>query len=125
MRIVYKNKYVDFEAPIFMSEEQRKKFITFMTKLFPNKVVVTDTAEKKKLVGNREAVSKNWTAEDLFLLLGSEDNQYISDTLGRSKMSIIMKRGTFVPDFMVWAKKKGYAVTQNKKMLKEFLNETR
>ena len=124
MRIlVSKDGYVDFEDPIDVAEWQKDKFIKFFKTLFPNNFKTIDIAEKEKYVGERESHQKAWTPKERGLLLGPEDNETLADRMDRSVMSVSMQRGHFVPAFMVWLKKKGYALTQDENMIKQFLKE--
>lgn len=43
--------------------------------------------------------------------------------MGRTEMGVRMQRGHFVPEFMVWLRKKGYAYSVDKALIKEYLSE--
>ena len=58
MRILTKDNHVDFEAPIQMTEDQRKKFISFMKGLFDN-IDVENVEEKYKEMGERKNIFLN------------------------------------------------------------------
>ena len=122
MRILIKDHYVDFEAPIQMTEEQRKKFISFMKSEFED-VEIEEVEEKTKEMGERELTSKKWAAKELSLLLSPEGNEELAVKTNRSVMSIKMMRGHFVPEFMVWARKKGYSLPVKLEVIEEFLKE--
>lgn len=47
MRLVYGEYGIDFEAPVYMSDRQRKKFIKFMQGILPS-VRVAHIREKEK-----------------------------------------------------------------------------
>lgn len=121
MRIFVKDKYVDFEAPIQMTEEQRKKFISFLREEFTELEIQENVNEKTKEMGEREITTKKWTAEELALLMSPASNEELAAETERSVMSIKMERGHFVPEFMVWAKRKGYSLPVKIEVVKEFL----
>ena len=122
MRILIKDEYLDFETPIQMTEEQRKKFIQFMEKLFGD-IEIVKVIEKTKEMGDREVSPRKWVPEELSLLLTPKNNKDIAVKTNRSEMSVKMMRGSFVPEFLVWAKKKGYSLPVKIDVIKEFLDE--
>ncbi|MFH1828720.1 MAG: hypothetical protein ABH824_05680 [Nanoarchaeota archaeon] len=120
MIILTKDEFVDFEAPIQMTEDQREKFISFMKELF-GKVETEMVEEKSKEMGEREVTAKKWTSEELALLLSPASNEELATKTERSVMSIKMERGHFVPEFMGWAKRKGYSLPVKLEVIEEFL----
>ena len=122
--LVNRQGYVDLEAPIWMTEKNKKKFIDFFKDLFDKEMVVEEVEEKAKEMGEREVTIKKWVVEDYSLLLGPKTNSELANEMERTEMSVKMQRGHFVPEFLVWLKKKGYAFTKDKKIIKEFLEET-
>ena len=123
MRLFVKDEYVDFEAPIQMTEEQKKIFVSFLKEEFTELEIQENVNEKTKEMGEREVTSKKWTAEELSLLMSPESNEELSVKTKRSIMSIKMERGHFVPAFMVWAKRKGYSLPVKIEVVKEFLKQ--
>lgn len=123
MRIFVKDEYVDFEAPIQMTEEQRKKFVLFLKEEFADLEIQENVNEKTKEMGEREVTTKKWTAEELSLLMSPASNEELAAETERSVMSIKMERGHFVPEFMVWAKRKGYSLPVKIEAIKEFLEQ--
>lgn len=124
---VTEDGYIDFEAPIRMTEGQKEKFVKFMKRIFPTINMKEVNEPIKQMPLGRKSESRDWDNVDEFsLLLGPESNESIAEKTGRSSMSIRMKRGDFVPEFMVWAKKKGYTYSPknvDKKVVKEFMIE--
>lgn len=120
--LVYDSGYIDIEAPIYMSDEQREKFIEFFEKMFPNDVEVVEKEEKSKEFGEREINLKAWTIDEYELLLSPNSNEDLAFKMDRTEMSVKMQRGYFVPTFLAWLKKKGYS-KPNKNLIKEFLKE--
>ena len=123
MRLFVKDDYIDFEAPIQMTEDQRTKFINFMQNLFENGFTVKDVEEKTKEVGERETTFRDWVIDEYCLLLGPLSNDDLAKKLNRSSMSVRMQRGDFVPGFLSWAKNKGYTFKIDKELVEEFLKE--
>ncbi len=125
MRVLIKDDFVDFEAPIQMTYGQQEKFIEFMKKMFPGKVKTQDVIEKGREVGARATKPKSWVPKELSLLLSAKANDEIADKLSRSEMSVRMYRGHFVPEFMEWAKNKGHTLSQSRseKIIRQFLDE--
>ena len=123
--IVSKSGYVDLEAPIQMSDEQREDFIIFFNNMFPGEIEVLDSNEKSRtfVAGDREP--KVWTIDEYVLLLGPKSNKELAKLLDRTPMGVKMKRGHFVPDFWVWIKEKGYSSPVDKKMVNEYFKEGR
>ena len=67
--------------------------------------------------------TKKWTSEELSLLMSTISNEELAAKTERSVMSIKMMRGHFVPEFMVWAKRKGYSLPVKIEVIKEFLKQ--
>lgn len=127
MRILVNNEeYVDLEAPINMSDRQIEKFVSFMKSSFSG-IETLEVKEPVKEFAIGTGDKKDWNnVDELSLLLGPDDNDTIASKTGRNEMSVRMKRGDFVKEFMAWAKKKGYAYSPRsveKKVVKEFLQE--
>lgn len=123
MIIVKKGQFVDFKAPVFMSESQRNKFIDFMRELFP-KIGVEEIQEKgKEFLNRKPSENRDWTDDELVELF-NEDNDFedIMKKTKRSDMSIAMMMGDYYTQIMSWAYKKGYSKI-TKEMLKEYRNE--
>jgi len=121
--LTYDSGYVDLEAPIQMTEEQREKFIEFFKKTFPGNVETYEKKEKTKNLGERDVDQKKWTVDNLELLLSPSSNSDLAAKMDRTEMGVKMQRGHFVPGFLVWLKKKGYSLPANKKLIKEYMNE--
>jgi hypothetical protein len=126
VKIYASETHVDLEAPINMSEIQQEKFIEFMEIICPDiSVINVREISKKKPVKDEPPNPKKWTVDDYFAILGAESNNELENKLGRTEMSVKMKRGTFVPDFYYWINSKGYIAPITKEMVEEFLNERR
>ena len=128
VKIFIKENSIDFEAHVYMWEDQFEKFVKFLNDLMNEEVGVLNTKEVGRTVGSRERHPKRWTAEERFMLL----NPNISDEElvkkigkgGRSSTSIFMQRAEFVPKFISWARSKGYDSNNiSKTIVEEFMEE--
>jgi len=120
---------VDFDEPIKLSPEQFDKFVKLMSKLFAIVEVEESNKPRKARLGERIRFNRRWTEEELKLLLEIEDNKTVAEKLGRTWMSINIKRGEWIPAFMKWAEDKGYDIIDEiargniKKYIIEFMEE--
>ena len=115
--LVYDSGVVDLEAPILMTEEQRKKFIDFFEENVSD-VSVKEVEEPIKNMGEREYSWKSWSIGEYTQLLGPATNEELSNTMSRSIMSVQMQRGAFVPNFISWCKKNRHDIPQGNDLLK-------
>ncbi|MEM2936693.1 MAG: hypothetical protein QW231_05915 [Candidatus Bathyarchaeia archaeon] len=125
MRIIYGDYGIDFEAPVYMSPSQIKKFIEFMQTLCPG-IGIKEVREKEK-PGPTGGGVKRWTRDELELLLQTEDNEVLARKLGRTEMSVKMERAQLLPEFFEWAEKRGYVVpmlsSERIPLIRKFLEE--
>jgi hypothetical protein len=125
MKLTINGDTLDFEAPVHMTEDQLKQFLIFLKKEFHDNVIEEPTAEKTKKVQPRgESTNRDWTVPEFAALLDpNASNSELAIRLKRSVMSVLMMRGHFVPEFIVWAKKKGYSSNPNENKINEFITE--
>lgn len=123
MKILTKNEYVDFEVPVYMTEEQRKRFIQFIKKVFGEACHFEEVEEKTKEMGRRQSNMKKWSSEDILLLFTGKDEKTLAEETNRSEMSIRMARGSLVPEILSWAKKKNKPLPLDIQSVKEFLED--
>lgn len=124
MKILINGDYLDFESPMHMEEDQFNEFVNFIEHQLNEEVIVKNIIEKHKTINDVERNPREWTSKELFLLLSPISNEELVEKLGRSDMSIVMKRGSFVPGFMSWARKKGYDSSKiTETIIKQFLEE--
>jgi len=122
MKITYRNGFFDFAAPVFMSEKQKDKFITFMKEVFDN-IDVREVQEKTR-PGPQGGEQRKWTVDDICVLLDDSSIEKKAEILDRSEMSIIMRIGSIIPKITKWMKKKGYVeYPPAKKLVEEFMKE--
>jgi hypothetical protein len=122
MKLIVKNQSIDFEAPVYMSEDQRDKFIDFIKKTFEN-VEVREVQEESR-PGPHGGTPRKWTAEDIAVLLEGSSIKKKAEKLDRSEMSVIMRTGSIVPEITKWMKKKGCVeYPPAKEIIEEFMKE--
>lgn len=115
---------VDFDSPVRMTEKQREDFIDFMKSLFSVvKVEYCDEFRSERL--GDKLFFREWDPDELKLLLHVKDNERLCQELGRSWMSVDIKRGDFIQPFMRWVNEKKYDLVKEdvKKLIEEFLKE--
>jgi hypothetical protein len=122
MKLIVRNRFIDLAAPIFMSGEQRDKFIDFMKNTFED-VDVKEVQEKSR-PGPHGGEPRKWTVDDISVLLEGSSIEKKAERLGRSEMSVIMRTGSVVPEITKWMKKNGYMeYPPAKKIVEEFMKE--
>lgn len=125
MRILVGDKgHVDFDGAVELTEKQREDFILMLRRNFAVVHVEDGEEYRHDRIGDR-LFAKPWDPDELRILLEMEDNWKVSEMLGRSWLSVNIKRGFFYPDFMVWAGKKGHNIVEGdlKKLIEEFLRD--
>ena len=89
-------------------------------------IEIQEVKEKERFVNpNIEKHPKKWEAEELILLLDSKitENKLVTQ-FNRSQMSIAMQRAQFIPEFISWAKLKGFEANKiTRTIIKQFLEE--
>ena len=126
MKILTNGNYVDFEAPIHMDEDQFEKFHEFLKHLVKEDIEIIPTEEKERFKYHTEGSEvRSWKSEEFILLLDSNlSENELSKKLNRSGMSVSMQRAQFVPEFISWARSKGYDANKiSKTIIDQFLEE--
>tara|TARA_Y100000310_G_C20683511_1_gene817543 strand:+ start:2717 stop:3346 length:630 start_codon:yes stop_codon:yes gene_type:complete len=115
---------IDFDSPVKMSDEQQKRFIEFLHSMF--KVVKVEKTDefRTERIGDKFFM-KEWTSEEYATLLEIENTDKVAEMLGRTWMSVDIKRGGFIPDFLAWTSQKGKDPLKDdiKSLIKEFMKE--
>ncbi len=115
---------MDFDEPIKMTSRQRERFISFMKTLFS--VIKEERTNKIRTerMGDKIFMRK-WDYDEYELLLEVEtkDTEKVAEELGRTWMSVDIKRGSFVPEYLYWAEREGKDLLREdtKKLIKEFM----
>jgi hypothetical protein len=125
MKILIGDKdHIDFDEAVLMTPEQREKFIEMMKELFS--VIQLESTDKFRLERLGDKIfARNWTTDELKYLLEIKDIDTICEGLGRSWMSVDIKRGEFIPLFMTWAHERGYDIVRGdtKSLIEKFIED--
>lgn len=126
MKILLGDKgHIDFENPVKMTVQQKEQFIQFLKSLF-DVVQVEDAKQLRiKRLGDKFFMQE-WTLEEYELLLHmQETTEEIAEKLGRTWMSVDIKRGWFISQFLAWSeeKKRDPFKDDAKDLIKEFLKD--
>jgi len=100
--------FLDFEAPIFMIEDQRKKFVEGIKIIFGQNVTVEEIVENKKEIEGIKRHPKAFSLNDLVNLANSGlSNEELAEKFHKTDFAIQMKRGPFIMELQEWGRKKG------------------
>lgn len=126
MRLIYGEWGIDLGAPVYMSDQQRERFIEFMQRLLPS--IKVENIQEKEKPGPGGGKARTWTKDELELLLKTDDNETLARKLERPEMSVMMKRAELQPEFFGWAQRNGYVIpaenTTREPLIRKFLEET-
>jgi hypothetical protein len=117
---------IDFESSLQLNEEQKERLINFLREIFYHVEVRESENFRVERLGANNAFNKEWEQEEFELLLKLDvPNKEVSRKLGRTWMSVEMKRISFIPEMMDYAMKKGVDIykTDIKKLVREFIAE--
>jgi hypothetical protein len=123
MKILIGDKgHYDFDGPILMSSEQQQDFEKMMRELFTVIQIEQGKQFRVDRLGDK-IFARTWTRDELRCLLDINDINTVCKELGRSWMSVDIKRGEFIPDFMLWAHMMGRDIIQGdtKSLIEEYL----
>lgn len=99
------NGNVDFDGALVMSDAQKKKFMEFLHNMFA--VVNEERGTRSDRIGTKSFL-KPWVDEELRLLADiRETNWNLQRKLGRTWMSIDIKRGHILGELLPWAHSHG------------------
>lgn len=105
--IVSKDGLVDFKAPVFMTPRQQDLFIKYMKLKYQN-VGLVEVPEPEINRSNTNKIYKKWESKDyvqlLLAVLKEKEPDEIIEKLGRNDMSIIIKIGKVLPEYLKWKK---------------------
>jgi len=122
--LVGNNGNIDLDGPVEMNRKQRKAFFELMRDMFAVVQEEKSNVVRFERLGNKMFL-RQWEPEEYALLLEIEDTKIISEKLGRSWMSVDIKRGEFFSNFMIWVQRKGKNIIDDnvKDLIEEFLKE--
>ncbi len=122
--LVGNNGNIDLDGPVEMNRKQRKAFFELMRDMFAVVQEEKSNVVRFERLGNKMFL-RQWEPEEYALLLEIEDTKIISEKLGRSWMSVDIKRGEFFSNFMIWVQRKGKNIIDDNitTLIEEFLKE--
>jgi|TARA_Y100000310_G_C20568544_1_gene756818 hypothetical protein len=121
------NLNIDFEKPLKLSSEQFEKFKNYLQKFF--EFIETEECEsfRQERLGDK-FFSREWMIEEDALLFDiTQTNEILVKKLGRTWMSIDMRRGSMVPEILSFAKEKKVDIykVNIKKLISQYQEEHR
>ncbi len=117
---------VDFAQPIRMTEAQRSRFLNFLRDMFAVVEEEEVTEFRSERLGEK-SFPRRWTSRELALLVEVKDVAQVAELLGRTWISVTIKRGGHVAEFLQWVKAQGHnlATEDIRELIDEFLEERR
>ena len=117
---------VDFDGAIPMTGHQQDLFIRFMKTIFNPVSKIETNNFRTERIGDK-IFGRRWDDRDeiAMLLDVNIELEKVCELLGRTWMSVNIKRGEIVPELMRWADSKGYNLINGdvKKIIEEYLKE--
>lgn len=117
---------IDFEAPVEMTDQQYEDFIELLEDIFSEEAVAERTMEETRTdrLGDKH-FSREWRAEEASLLYELGDTREIAEKLGRSWMSVDIKRGHFLPPFLDWVEDNDHDLMRDdiKELVEEYMED--
>lgn len=117
---------IDFEAPVEMTDQQYQDFIELLETIFVEEAVQERTMEETRTdrLGDKH-FAREWTAPEASLLYELEDTRAIANKLGRSWMSVDIKRGHFLPPFLDWVAENEHDLMRDdiKNLVEEYMED--
>lgn len=117
---------VDLDSAVCMTDAQKDTFVSFLKELFsPEIVIETRTEEMRDERIGDKFFFREWHNEEYEKLL-EIDTKTVEDLveeIGRSWMSVNIKRGQFIPDYLEWISRKGknLMTDDTKKLIEGFM----
>jgi len=103
------NTHIDFKEPILMTLEQREKFVYFLkNEMFEQSIIFVEKTSdfRKERLGDK-FFSEEWSPEEYILLTNLNKSTYdVAQSMGRTWLSINMKRGNEIYSFKLKLKSK-------------------
>jgi hypothetical protein len=125
--LVAESGNVDFDGPVDLTKRELNDFLTLLGRVFDPRVVERDDVDepRSERIGDR-VFQRPWAISELSVLLEpSIGTEEMSKRLGRTWLSVVMKRGEFFGPFLEWTHSKGRSLLKGdvKKLITEYLNE--
>ncbi len=101
------SRNVDLSEAVLLSEEQKNNFIKLMESLFAVVEVKYRTEHRHERLGDRP-FSRKWSNDEIKLLIKVDDDMLTTcRKLGRTYMSVEIRRGDYIPKITAFAERKG------------------
>lgn len=118
MIIQRENEFVDLEAPIDLTEEQREELVEFLEGYG---VEVKEVKELSKKMNEKEGSTRTWTVDERLLLFTDMTIEEIAKKIDRSDVSVGMQQEQFCYDYEEYAHKKGKTGIPTAEEIEEYL----
>ena len=117
---------VDFDSAIPMTGHQQNLFIEFMETIFNPVEKIETISFRTDRIGDK-FFGRRWNDEkEMAMLLDVNIKlEKVCELLGRTWMSVDIKRGEFDQELMMWVDSKGYSLTDGdiEGLIKKYLDE--
>lgn len=115
---------IDFDAPLTLTTKQKEELLRYFKEEFePVEITEGVSQFRSERLGEKRFQSP-WEKKEYRMLLDTVSNDYLQDRMGRTWLSIVMKRKEFLPDFQTWLSRRGLVVADaNETLIEEFLRE--
>jgi len=122
--LIGNNGGVDFDAPIKVNKDQKDKIIKFLKEMFRVVTIEKSSFFRSERLGDKFFM-RRWTDDELAVLLEIENTERVAEMLGRSWMSVKIKRGYFIPYFLSWTQENRKDILKNdlKELIREFMRD--
>jgi hypothetical protein len=117
---------VDFDGPLKLSPEERKRFFSLLHSLFePVEEEPVSAFRAWRMGGDRIQYPRAWTEKEYETLLKSRTLLEAENKLARSGMAIIVQDGKWRPKFFEWCQSKGKNPFSGEmaQLIKQFMKE--
>jgi len=121
--LINKDDLLDFEAPVFMTDEQLEKFTKGLKKIFDDVIIHKIQELDREPSEDIHRHPKFWVPEELIHLLSDKSHEEVANFLKREPFSVKSKRGIWILPFKTWSEKNGYIIKGQFRNLKEAIAE--
>jgi len=119
------NENVDFERPLRLEKEQLERFINYFKESFYFIEVVEMDSSRSKRIGDKFFI-RDWSVEEDSLLFDiTKTTEEVPKMLGRSWMSVDIRRGQVIPQILDFARKEEVDIykVDIKKLIEKYRKE--
>jgi hypothetical protein len=119
--------FIDFDSPIEVTNEQKKKLITFFKSFFESSIIEEDSVDTFRdwRIGERKIYFRKWSPQEYALLLKCDTLFEAVQRLGRPAMSTVVQDGVWRPKYLAWCNEKNKNPFGNDMIqtIKEFMKD--